>query len=59
MIEDWQKWMDEHHIKLRGDPRDNGENAVPTGGGISGTQVETKVSDHAGTPGRSHIQESE
>ena len=57
---DWQKWMDDHHIKLRGEmPNDNGPDEVRAGGGISGTKVETEVPDHAGTPGGSHIQKPE
>ena len=57
MIDDWQKWMDEHHIKLRGDPGDNRKDEKSAGGGISRTELENAVSDHAGSPGRCHIQE--
>jgi hypothetical protein len=49
--------MDEHHIKLRGDPGDNRKDEKSAGGGISRTELENTVSDHAGSPGRCHIQE--
>ena len=25
-VDDWKKWMDQHHIKLRGDPNDSRQN---------------------------------
>ena len=56
---DWEKWMDQHHIKLRGVPDDNRSDEVCAGGGISGTKMETEVPDHARTPGGSHIQKPE
>ena len=57
---DWQKWMDDHHIKLRGEmPNDDGPDEVRAGGGISGSEMETEVPDNAGTPGGSHIQKPE
>ena len=56
---DWEKWMAKHHIKLRGEPNDNGSDEVRSGGGISGSKVEAEVPDHARTPGDSHIQKPE
>ena len=56
---DWEKWMAEHHIKLRGEPNDNRPDEVRVGGGISGSEVETEVSDHAGAPSSSNIQKPE
>lgn len=41
-VEDWQKWMDEHHIKLRGDPRDSRPDENKTDQGISKPKVETE-----------------
>lgn len=26
LIHDWEEWMDQHHIKLRGDPNDSRQN---------------------------------
>ena len=36
---DWEKWMERNHVKLRGEPNDNGANAGKTGGGISRPEV--------------------
>ena len=56
MIVDWQKWMDQHHIKLRGDPNDNRSDAVQIGGGISRSKVETQSNANAGQSGRCYLQ---
>ena len=53
---DWQKWMDDHHIKLRGEPNDNGPDEVQTGDSVSGAKVEAEVSDNAGSTSGCHIQ---
>lgn len=58
MLIDWTKWMKDHHIKMRGDPGDDRRNAGETGGVISGSELETKVSDDAGTPSCRYIQKS-
>ena len=54
---DWEKWMKDHHIKLRGEPNDDRPDEVQTGNSISRTKVETEVSNNAGQTGSSHIQE--
>ena len=60
MIEDWQKWMHEHHIRLRGEPGDSRQDEVCSGGGISGdVNMENASTTDAGPPGNSHIQEHE
>lgn len=60
MIEDWQQWMHEHHIRLRGEPGDSRQDEVCSGGGISGdVDLENASATDAGPPGNSHIQEHE
>lgn len=54
---DWEKWMAEHHIKLRGDiPHDDRPDEKQAGNVISGSKVETEMSNDAGQTSRSHIQ---
>lgn len=54
-VDDWQKWMDEHHIKLRGDPRDSRPDEMQTDRRLSGAKVETETDGNGGPPGDSHI----
>ena len=56
-IEDWQKWMDQHHIKLRGDPNDSGKDAGSIDGGISREHVATEGERNGRSSGGSDIQE--
>ena len=56
MIIDWEKWMAEHHIKIGGNPNDNGTDAVKTGKSISGSQVETKGDGNVGKPSHCCVQ---
>lgn len=58
MIVDWQKWMKDHHVKMRGDPDDDGSDAVLAGRKISRTEMETEVSNNAGTTSNCSLQES-
>lgn len=56
MIINWQKWMDEHHIKLRGEiPNDNRSDEVLASGEISRPEVETQSSDDARKTGSGDI----
>lgn len=60
MIEDWQQWMHEHHIRLRGEPDDSRSNAMCSGGGISGdVELENASTKDAGPPDNSDIQNNE
>ena len=56
MIDDWEKWMSDHHIRLRGDPRDSRANANKSLQGISQPKVETKSNGDGRRPCDSHIQ---
>jgi len=56
MIEDWKKWMDDHHIKIRGDPDDNRSDEVLASRKISGTKLEAEVPDDVGKTSCGHIQ---
>ena len=58
MIEDWEKWMEEHHIRIGGKTDDNRTDEVKTGRSVSGSKVETEMPDDAGSTGGSHIQKS-
>ena len=40
IICDWQKWMDQHHVKLRGDPNDSGTDAAGTERSLSREHLE-------------------
>lgn len=55
---DWKKWMEDHHVRLRGDPNDYGSDEVHAGGDISRSKVASKVSTNAGKTGCSDIQKS-
>lgn len=60
MAIDWQEWMAKNHVKIRGHiPDDNGPDESKAGNAVSGTEVETEVSDDAGETGGSHIQKPE
>lgn len=59
MIEDWKKWMDQHHIKLRGDPVDDRTDAIPLGRCLSRAKVEAQMHGNARKASHSHIQEHE
>jgi hypothetical protein len=60
MIEDWQQWMHEHHIRLRGEPGDSRQDEKRSGGGISGdVNMENASTTNARSPGNSHIQKHE
>ena len=52
----WNNWMDEHHIKLRGDPCESRSDAVHSGGDISRDKVALESNADARSPGNSHIQ---
>ena len=54
---DWQKWMEDHHVKMRGDPDDDGTDEVLVGRQISGTEVETKMPNNARATGDCAIQQ--
>lgn len=56
---DWQKWMKDNHVKLRGVENDGGEDAVSTGGGIFGTSMDDQSNHDAREPGNSHVQKHE
>ena len=56
---DWEKWMAQNHVKIRGHiPNDNRPDEVQTGDSVSGSKVEAEVSDNAGSTSGSHIQKS-
>lgn len=59
LITDWEKWMAEHHIRLKGDPYEYRTDEIKTGGTVSGTEVETKGDGNAGKTGHSNIQKHE
>ena len=58
MIENWDEWMADHHIKIGGKSNDDGADEVHSGGSVSGSEVEVKVPDNAGKTGSGDIQES-
>lgn len=58
MIEDWEKWMAEHHIKLRGDLNDNRSDEMLADRSISRTKVANEMSNDARKTSNCNIQES-
>ena len=56
---DWEKWMEEHHIRIGGNTNDDGADANKAGRSVSGSKVETEMPDDAGSTGGSHIQKSD
>ena len=55
---DWQKWMEEHHVRLRGNTNDGRSNEERSGGDISSVdKVEVAAKSDARSSGNSHIQE--
>ncbi len=55
-IEDWDAWMQQHHVKLGGKDEDDGRTDERTdSGGIFGARLENESQRHAGQSGNSHI----
>lgn len=59
MIVDWEKWMAEHHIKLRGDPNVNRSDEVLADRNISRTEMANEMSNNARQTGNRNIQKPE
>ena len=54
---DWEKWMDQHHVKLGSDPNDCRENESSVGGGISGRKVAEKTQRDGRPTDRGSVQD--
>ncbi len=54
-IVDWVKWMEQHHIKLGGNPDDNRANADDCDGNVQERPLEEKSGSDAGQSGSSNI----